>query len=374
MKKISVLTVMLLAALLSLSLFAACDNGNDAPTEYPVNTDNTEYGLWWYGPDGSEEGVVRASATLSKEYYDPSKPTVVYSHGWKPNGEDEPLSPVQASLILSKEGIDISGDSYAKQLKDAGFNVAYFKWNDYARWLTGNQNMIWLKSFDGSGNIVDAKAEIGDVSLAGEFAREFITSMQDYEGGAVYFIGHSFGAQMVTAAAYTLYNMQDMGLIANDSILPERLLLADPYLPGGSMGYSLTGTLDIVGTYLSGKNNAQMVAEALQFLGGKGVATDMYCAMAMAYKMYGNAPEIDEMLYANANYVVMDGLTSTYNSTGDVHNVARNWVLTAFIASVNGEWGDVYPDPSASAADSSEFGKYSMTGGFDFSKVKIAKA
>lgn len=361
--------VAVIAAMLALTLLTACGGEtNNAPTEYEVNTDNSEYGLWWYGPDGSDDNVMRASADLPLDYYDPSKPTVVYSHGLKGASESlEPLAPVQADWILSSEGIDISG-SYAKQLKDLGYNVAYFRWHKYAVNLMGNEQMIWMTQTTNSA-LSALKADLPGVSLAGEFAREFITSMQDYQGKPVYFIGHSFGAQMVTAAAYTLYGMQDMGLIPDEGILPERLLLADPYIPY----YTMAGETDITYESLAGKDNAEVVADALEYLSGKGVAADLYCAMQMAYRMYGDRPEIDSQLKTNTNYIVMNGLKETYGEPGNIHNVARDWVWCEFIASASGELDGVYPQPVASAEQCSEFGEYSMTGGFDFSQMRIEK-
>ena len=150
--------------------------------------------------------------------------------------------------------------------------------------------------------------------------------MRGYQGKPVYFIGHSFGAQMVTAAARTLYGMSESGMLANTNILPGRLLLADPYIPGGAM-YAMSGSADIIDLDFTGKDAADVMAESLVYLNQKGVASDLYCAMPVAYRMYGDGrPEIDEMLLENTNYIVMTKLNELYGDVGDVHNVARDWV------------------------------------------------
>lgn len=336
-------------------------------SEYEVNTDNTKYGLWWYGPDGEDGEMLRASSELPLEYYDPSKPTVVYSHGWKTQGEDEPLTTVTSALISSKEdGISVDVD-YAKALKDAGYNVAYFKWNAYAKQLFSMHRLIWSKNFTDSA-VAAEKADLVDVSLAGEFAREFVTSMQDYEGAPVYFVGHSFGAQMVTAAAYTLYGMSAMGLLVSDAIMPQRIVLADPYIP--STG--LSGELDITGESLSDKNCAQVFAQAVESMSGSGAAIDLYCGMAIAYKSYGSDEYVDGVLTEKTNYVLMDGLTQTYGSVGDIHNVTRDWVLYALTEGLGGEKLAFSPNPAQTAEQAgSAFGEYSMSGGFDLSDVSL---
>ena len=377
MKKLATILTIVLAAVLALAVFVAC--GEEDNRIFAVNSENEEYGLWWYGPDGSDDTAVRASAELSEDYYDPSKPTVVYSHGLKMNEPLELLKPVEKAVNMVKngEGIDLAEyGSYAKQLKDLGYNVAYFRWTKYAAFLTGNEQMIWMTQTNKSGTFAELKNDFAGASLAGEFAREFVTSMRGYQGQPVYFIGHSFGAQMVTAAARTLYGMNEKGMLNNDGILPGRLLLADPYIPGGSL-YALSGYADTIDLDLTDKDAAAAMAEALVYLSDAGVAADMYCAMPIAYRMYGeDRPEIDKALWENTNYIVMTGLNELYGEVGDVHNVARDWVWCEFLASAKGELGDdVYPLPTAAPSEASEFGKYSATSAFaDFPNVTIVKS
>ena len=373
MKKLTTVLTIALVAVLALGVFAAC--GKEDNRVFAVNSANEEYGLWWYGPDGSDDTVVRASATLSKDYYDPSKPTIIYSHGLKMGEPLELLQPVEkaVNMVKDKEGIDLTAEygSYAKQLKDLGYNVGYFRWTKYAGFFTGNEQMIWMPQTSSSA-LIEIKKELPGVSLAGEFAREFVTSMRGYQGQPVYFMGHSFGAQMVTAAARTLYGMAEMGMLENTNILPGRLLLADPYIPGGSM-YALSGTADTINLDLTGKDTADAMAESLAYLNQKGVASDLYCAMPTAYHLYGdNRPEIDETLWENTNYIVMTELNELYGEIGDVHNVARDWVWCEFLASAKGELGDdVYPLPTADPSEAREYGKYSATSAFNFPDVTI---
>lgn len=374
MKKLTIILTIALVAVLAPGVFAACGERFQENGVYAVNSANEEYGLWWYGPDGSDNTVMRASASLPLDYYDPSKPTVVYSHGLKMGEPLELLQPVQkaVSMVEREEGIDLTAEygSYAKQLKDLGYNVAYFRWTKYAAFLQGNEQMIWMPNTNAAA-LSELKKDLPGVSLAGEFAREFVTSMRGYKGQPVYFIGHSFGAQMVTAAARTLYGMKDKGIITNANILPGRLLLADPYIPS----YSMTGKADTIDLDFYGKDNAEVMAEVLAYLNSAGVASDLYCAMPMAYRMYGqdgSRPDIDETLKENTNYIVMTGLNEIYGTIGDIHNVARDWVWCEFLASAKGELGDdVYPIPTAAPSEASKYGQYSATSAFDFPKVTI---
>lgn len=101
MKKLTTVLTIALVAVFALGVFAAC--GKEDNRVFAVNSENEEYGLWWYGPDGSDDTVARASATLSKDYYDPSKPTIIYSHGLKMGEPLELLQPVEKAVNMVKK-------------------------------------------------------------------------------------------------------------------------------------------------------------------------------------------------------------------------------------------------------------------------------
>ena len=384
----------MLVAMLALTVFVSCDDkkeNNDpvsgaptendpvsvAPTEYDINTENTDYGLWWYDNDGEDGVIVRASADLPLEYYDPSKPTVVYSHGWKSKGEEEVLSTTEETIDKG-----IMSEDYAKALKRAGYNVAYFKWNEYARELLSLHELIWNADFapdqDAADKVITAKEALGDKSLAGEFAREFITSMQDYKGGDIYFVGHSFGCEMVVAAAYTLTKMNDEELLPSADLIPSRLILADPYIPGEkgvlTSVDAFEGKMDGVDVDLSDRDCANVFADALKEMADKGVAfADIYCGMDMAFNAHGGDQGVLEKLISGTRYILMKGLRSSYGSVGAIHNITRDWALMALVDGLRGEEMSFSPAPSMTADELPAAGSYTMMGGFIMSAVNIVK-
>ena len=60
MKKLTTVLTIALVAVLALGVFAAC--GKEDNRVFAVNSANEEYGLWWYGPDGSDDTVLSPEA------------------------------------------------------------------------------------------------------------------------------------------------------------------------------------------------------------------------------------------------------------------------------------------------------------------------
>lgn len=81
-----------------------------------------DYGLYWFKSDGN---ALRCRENQDDEYFDRSKPTVIYVHGWQP-GETN---------IKRREGfhhLSTTLDySQVKIWKSRGYNVGVFNWNQF---------------------------------------------------------------------------------------------------------------------------------------------------------------------------------------------------------------------------------------------------
>lgn len=75
MKKLATILTITLAAVLALAVFAAC--GEEDNRVFAVNSANEEYGLWWYGPDGSDDTVVRRRSCPRTITTRPSRPSYI---------------------------------------------------------------------------------------------------------------------------------------------------------------------------------------------------------------------------------------------------------------------------------------------------------
>lgn len=109
-KKLSViLCAALVLSALCAALLTACNDKPNEPAVYTLDPDR-DFGLYWYNDKGEK---MLSEADMPVEFYDPEKPTVVYSHGWKMNPVPEALV-TQQSTVESTGGL--SGErNYAAQ-------------------------------------------------------------------------------------------------------------------------------------------------------------------------------------------------------------------------------------------------------------------
>lgn len=343
----------LMAVALCVALVAGCLTAFAACSDVDMTLrENTQYGLFWYGVDADDS--MKSQENMPVEYYDPEKPTLIYSHGWKPAGEEVETMRTLAKTISKTEGA--SGDmDYVKELKALGYNVAFWNWHDYARNLDNLHNEIWtvksLEEVQGRNEYYVKSIEALDGrTFAGEFARSVCAVMKDAGNEEVIFVGHSFGGEMVIAAAYTLYKLAEQGIVTNTNILPDRISLADPYIPAATLSGEMDMTCEDVTGYV-----AQAFANAVEFINGKGGVIDLNGAMnGLTYNGYMGIPgaeEVDAKIKANTVYVLQRALTNAYGIMGDVHNVSRDYVLTSIVEGKKGNMSNCKPCASMTAEE-----------------------
>ncbi len=345
-----------------LTVSVACVNDSDLPEIDMSLREDTLYGLYWYGEDAYDS--MKSQQNMPTEYYDPQKPTLIYSHGLKSTTEEKEVFTTLEKTISKTKGASGEYD-YVVELKELGYNVAFFDWYDYAHDLDALQNEIWVvKDADSIGNkdsnYYQAVSALDGRSFAGEIVRAICAVMQKAEDKEVILVGHSFGGQMVTAVAYTLYKLADTGYITNKNVLPDRISLADPYIPGSEV----SGEMDLIGEVLDPQPTAQKTADAFEYLNTKGAVIDLNGAMkgwtydgyTMLTKIEDEAlrESVDAKIKANTVYIVQKALTSAYGSIGDVHVVSRDYVLTSFIEGKKGNMS-CKPLNSMSASELREY-------------------
>ena len=367
-KKLSViLCAALVLSALCAALLTACNDKPNEPAVYTLDPDR-DFGLYWYNDEGE---IMLSEADMPVEFYDPEKPTVVYSHGWKMNPVPEELV-TQQSTVESTGGLSGERD-YAAELRAADYNVGYFDWHLYAADLTYLDDEIWTvatETPDNDSNYAAAVQALNGHSFAGEFAREIATVMKNAVNTDLHFVGHSYGGQMVTAAAYTLAKMYDQGLVVNPACVPDRVSLADPYIIAGA----IEGTMDITGESISTRV-ALIMADAIALLNSRGTFVDLYGAMSFIYESYANTlPDLKDTIKANTAYISLDGLLGDMSTK---HVNARDYVLTNLVDGIAGKITSLPFTVAVSAEDGRAFvGKaYTQKGpGFDWTATSYARA
>lgn len=346
MKKILSIIVTL-SLVCSALAFTACDKKD---YNYKVD-ENSDFGLYFYGND--QDDTVRVSEDMDSKYFDSSKPTVVYTHGWKTNRNDPKEKFVTHPATTSTTGVSLD---YLGYFKDEGYNVAMFDWYEYALGdLNALDNKIW--------NTID-----NGYSLAFCFASELAIACGGTYDKEITLLGHSFGSQMAVATAYVFNKMQDKGK-ANTNAKITKIGLADPYMQTGD---AESYTIDYVEENMNGRSTVEAMGDVFEFLANRQTAIIVYPGMNMACYNYSKLPniaDVNKKLSDNSVYVDLGGLKTRYNATSNIHTIARDYMMLSLITPLNlDDSQDLAPSVCMDSADLIKFkGKFfsQVTSTFD---------
>ncbi len=230
-----------------------------------------DYGLYWFGNGNVSQKFVKGA---QNPYYDPSKPTVIYVHGWQ---KDSVPSQKRETFNYKKNdatyGIDVNAaDAWIK----AGWNIGIFYWDQFADetdvvfaeakiWsVNGPKGMQWRKkdgTYSTAGNFTKSVGEL--------FYDTYVEALSDYKGNNIRIAGHSLGNQMATRLTYLVSQGIDRNEIPA-RLLPTRVALLDPF-------WSKNGK-DYLGGAWTGERVRQYVGELKQ----KNVIFEQYKSTGIA--------------------------------------------------------------------------------------------
>ncbi|GAA4824480.1 hypothetical protein [Algivirga pacifica] len=198
-----------------------------------------DYGLYWFNTNNQSVSGFDAAAgqprSVSSTYYDPSKPTIIYFHGWQPVFG---LERENFRLTNGLLGVDINT---VERWKQQGWNVGIFYWDQFANELevkdaeakiwsaTGPKGMRYWKS-DGS-YATDPSINVSVSELAYE---QLSRTIGQNSSGNLRFAGHSLGNQLATNVARLFGWHAANGEV---SIVPNRVELLDPFWSQDGKGY-----------------------------------------------------------------------------------------------------------------------------------------
>ena len=227
-------TVTLAAASIKSTSGAAQGTANYSFTFKTVNLD---YGFFFLGANGEYQ---KAVAGVSNPYFDKSKPTIVYYHGWQ-NGstKNEDFGNDNAFFWNSAT---VPAYNTIGSWKNKGYNVCIAYWAQFAD----------------EGEVKDAEGKLWTglsaqkmryMNRAGSYVTTFSTakSVTDllfdqyvaiFNGSAAgtRFMGHSLGNQLATLMAYKISTAVAAGTVSNN-LMPVRVALLDPFWGKSSQTY-----------------------------------------------------------------------------------------------------------------------------------------
>lgn len=190
--------------------------------------DQLDLGLYFYGYEdevSSFDDAVGCQKLVSGQenpFFDPTKPTIIWIHGWQNGGV---VSKSRPSFYLNKNGIT---KHVQNQWINDGWNVAIFHWVQLAdellpydaeskinAWNNNDVDMRWKKA-DGS-YIIDSMPQN---SVATLFAEAYEQLAMKQQNSIIRLAGSSFGGQVALHGSELIKNR---GLAP----LPDRIALLD---------------------------------------------------------------------------------------------------------------------------------------------------
>lgn len=206
-----------------------------------------DYGLYFLGSQtaGSTEaiGSEKFVAGGTNRFFSSSRPTIIYVHGWQPNGVRDFN---RENLLLNQGGQNVHTQN---AWITAGWNVAIFNWiqladDDYAAALLNKPDTVEAKmynpSFAGIGmrwrrtdnSLVTTHPSTPRKSVAGLLAEEINKIRAANPNVELRLVGNSLGGNLVMAAISPAINtLPTISGFPNVALTkaPERVVLMDPY-------------------------------------------------------------------------------------------------------------------------------------------------
>ncbi len=315
-------------------------------TEPMYYDETSSVGLYFYGnnhnrvaaDDSTTVDMKRASTSLSTSYFDPSKPTVIWFHGWE---IDAPGSPNDRYLMAGNDTrIEFPGYdcSYVVEMKAKGYNVATFQFqnvNDGDKNYANDLASIFyyaVEDFNKTGK-----------SLAFMFASEVVTIFGENYAKDITFVGHSCGGFVCTTTNYLLQGMYNSGMFTNKNLIAKRMMLADPYVNtlGDKMPTKLMGTTETLGD----RSKCDFVQDMICSLHeNSNVAIDVYFGMSGASKSFVKNAEKLAKVQQHCVLVDMTSIKKSLSNSFRAHVVTRDWVLASITANkLEDQSGDLAP-------------------------------
>lgn len=203
--------------------------------------DTLDYGIYWYGKGDVAQKV---SPSTQSSFYDASKPTLLYVHGWQSNSHlTKRRTTFNYKNIDPIYGVKIdSADAWIA----AGWNVGIFYWNQIAddSDVTVVEDKIWenaqLSWKDCKGATQTAGLPMSSVSDL--LFTAYSDALKGYKGSEIRLAGHSLGNQLVTRLAAAAKDAAKAGKI-DSKLVPKRVALLDPFWSAAASSKASRGSL-----------------------------------------------------------------------------------------------------------------------------------
>ena len=217
--------------------FALCFSVQARTDVFPQSDfDELSDGLYWFGANNQYE---KASSDTKdgSTYYDPSKPTLIFIHGW----QKDHIVDLERQTFYEDDSNGWPDMDFANLWISEGYNIGILYWDQFADesevknaeakiWSTeGNKGMRWL---DSDGNYHDGP----DQTVTELLLAAYEEAMSGYQGSDIRLAGHSLGNQLALRLTDELVTLAANGTINNNEV-PQRVSLLDPFYSNYAKSY-----------------------------------------------------------------------------------------------------------------------------------------
>lgn len=203
--------------------------------EPEVGAEYLNYGLHWVRVQNNAEKQVKALDENGNvvptivNYYDDSRPTVIYFHGWQSGSSKNNYK--RENFTFSDNGDALTHLAW----KQRGWNVGVFYWNQFADegevkdaeakiWSANGPKGMRYRLNNGLSSTVQSPNK-----SVGELAFEEITkALANNTSGNIRFAGHSLGNQLAVFTAEQINDAVNNGTVS-ENVMPNRIALLDPF-------------------------------------------------------------------------------------------------------------------------------------------------
>ncbi|CAJ1357570.1 unnamed protein product [Effrenium voratum] len=278
---------------------------------YPLQLDST---IYWFGPEDQAE---KATGSPS-QFYDPTKPTMLYFHGWTGQGNGWTS---QCKRLTTRCHPDICPDGGGQLLVndwlDEGWNVGFFYWDQFADeecsrdaeqklWFDRRGDGFRWKSYDvatGRAEYRNYDEDLDELSVSDMCVNHVKKALSSFKGQQVRFVGHSLGAQLAVRCASLLH-------VEDHPAAPQRLALLEPYFSKHSHMYFFGCHAEVTTDEGMGDFAAKSTVEFVQQMWkSKRVVTEIYKSSLLTEKSAEDSP------YSELKNIVENGAVSGFEHT-----------------------------------------------------------
>lgn len=284
--------------------------------------DQLSYGLYWFGANNQYQKAGESTQNGGL-YYDPSKPTLIFIHGWQKNHIKE-----KNRFVFWEKDNGFPNIDFANLWISQGYNVGILYWDQFADesevknaeakiWsIEGPEKMRWL---DSDGTYHSGPSEnVTQLLLA-----NYQVAMKGFKGSELRFAGHSLGNQLALRLANQLVTLANEGEISKKEV-PARVSLLDAF-------YS-----NYAKSYLNGEWVGEEVRTIATRLKAYGIAIDSYRTSSVTSTIFVG----DENKELDNSVAFVEEKTTFFNQLeqSEKHDAAI-WLYL---------WSIIYPTPTVS--------------------------